>query len=266
MGKYVYGPILSRRYGWSLGIDIMPKLKTCTFNCVYCELGRTSLNGFVAKSYRCGVPANFEEDFTNELREKLIEHSYINAITFGYNGEPTLNEKLDFIHELTRKTRYEVGLEKKVPISILTNSSTLEYAGIRKALGNFDIVIAKLDAGDQKMFKNTNLPHYTVPPIEEIVKNLRKLKSEMKKDNKLYIQTMLYNVRAPSSIMSNARGDNVVGIANGINQIQPDQVQIYSVSREPAEPSVIKLTKLELIELSDLMASNCKTTDIYYFP
>ncbi|MFX1293670.1 MAG: radical SAM protein [Promethearchaeota archaeon] len=267
MVKYVYGPILSRRYGWSLGIDIMPKLKTCSYNCVYCELGKTTIKGYTSNEFRCKVPPKFKEEYSAELRRKLIEHAaYIKAITFGYNGEPTLNNNLDLILDITRKIRFETGIEK-VPISILTNSSTLEFPEIRKSLCNFDIVVAKLDAGTQEYLINVNRPHYTVPPLKRIINNLQLLRSEMKKEQQLHIQTLLYKVKPPTSIKSNARGDNVVEIANAINMIQPDQVYVYSVSREPAEPNVIKLTKLELIELSDLMANNIdKSIDIYYFP
>ncbi len=245
----------------------MPKLKTCTYNCVYCEIGRTTTKGYVGPNYRCDFPANFEEEFISELRNKLIEHAYINAITVGYNGEPTLNQRFGYAFELIRKIRYEVGLEKTVPITILTNSSTLEFTEVRNALVKFDIVIAKLDAGTQEVFVNANRPHNMVPPIGIIINNLRLLKTEMKKNSKLYIQCLLFKVQGSTSINSNARGDNVVEIANAINKIQPDLVQVYSVAREPAEPSVIKLSKLELIELSDLMASNVKKpAEIFYFP
>ncbi len=267
MGKYVYGPVLSRRYGWSLGIDIMPTLKTCTYDCVYCELGKTSTKGFASTKYRCEAPPKFKEEFTSELKAKLIEHgSYIKAITFGYNGEPTLNKDIDLILDITRKIRFEHGFEH-IPISILTNSSTVDNSDIRKSLLNFDLVIAKLDVGYQEMFKVVNRPHYTVPSLETIIQSLKQLKSEMGENTKLYIQTLLYRVLTPSSIKSNARGDNVVAIANALNKIRPDQAHVYSVAREPAEASVIKLSKLQLIELSDLMASNVdRAIDIYYFP
>jgi wyosine [tRNA(Phe)-imidazoG37] synthetase (radical SAM superfamily) len=267
MGKYVYGPVLSRRYGWSLGIDIMPTLKTCTYDCVYCELGKTSTKGFASTKYRCEAPPKFKEEFSAELKAKLIEHgSYIKAITFGYNGEPTLNKDIDLILEITRKIRFQLGFEH-IPISILTNSSTLDNSDIRESLRNFDLVIAKLDAGYQEIFKVVNRPHYTVPPLETIVQSLKQLKSEMGENTKLYIQSLLYRVLAPSSIKSNARGDNVVAIANALNEIRPDQVHVYSIAREPAEASVIKVSKLQLIELSDLMASNVdRSIDIYYFP
>ncbi|MHA1132491.1 MAG: radical SAM protein [Candidatus Helarchaeota archaeon] len=267
MGKYVYGPILSRRYGWSLGIDVMPALKTCTFNCVYCELGKTTTKGYMNINFRCESPPKFKEALRNELRAKLVEHgSYVKAITFGYNGEPTLNKDLRGILELTRKIRFELGVEH-IPISIFTNSSTLGDYAIRKTVLNFDIVIAKLDVGYQEMLQEVNRPHYTVPSFDKIVKNLQLLKSEMKPENKLFIQILLYRVLSPSSIKSNARGDNVVAITNALNIIRPDQAHVYSVAREPAEPQVIKLTKLQLIELSDLMANNTnRTIEIYYFP
>ncbi|NVM55966.1 MAG: radical SAM protein [Candidatus Helarchaeota archaeon] len=244
----------------------MPKLKTCTYNCAYCELGKTSLKGYVSTKYRCNVPPHFKEDLSAELREKLVEcSSYVNAITFGYNGEPTLNEDLGLILDLTRKLRYETGIEK-VPISIFTNSSTLGVPEVRKSLLNFDIVIAKLDAGTQEIFSSTNNPHHSVPSLKEIIKNIKLLKSEMKQGNNLYIQTLLYKVRAPTSLKSNGTRENVKAIAEAINEIRPDRIQMYSIARPPAEPKVIALTKMELIQLSDLMAELVEEpTEVFHF-
>lgn len=264
--KYTYGPVRSRRLGWSLGIDIMPKLKTCTYNCVYCELGKTSLKGYVSTKYRCEVPPRFKEDFKAELQDKLVEGAaYIDAISFGYNGEPTLNKDLNVVFDLTRKLRFEAGI-KKVPITILTNSSTLGFPEVRKSLQNFDIVIAKLDGGTQQIFNSTNNPHFSVPSLPEIIKNLKLLKSEMKAGKKLYIQTLLYKVRAPTSLKSNATKENVTAIAEAVNEIRPDQLHIYSVSRVPAEDKVRALKNLELIEYSDIIAGLVnEPTEVFHF-
>ncbi len=264
--KYVYGPVRSRRLGWSLGIDVMPKLKTCTYNCVYCEIGKTSLKGHVSIRYKFGIPEHFKEEFRLELQDKLIKcSSYLDAIAFGYNGEPTLNEDLKLICDITRKHRFEAGIEK-VPITILTNSSTLGIPEVRKSLLNFDIVIAKLDAGTQEIFRSTNIPHHSIPPLTEIIKNLKLLKSEMKKDNKLYIQTLLYRVRSPTSLKSNATTENVAAIAEAVNEIRPDQLHIYTVSRPPAEEQIIALKNLELIEFSDMTTNLVKQpTEIFHF-
>lgn len=215
---------------------------------------------------RCEGPPNFEQDFRQELQNKLVENAYIQSITFGYNGEPTLNKDLGKFVDIARKVRYDVGLEK-VPLTLLTNSTLIDQPQVQEAVLKFDLVIAKVDAGSQELFNAVNRPHYSVPPLNYIVKNLQLLKFKMRKEAKLIIQTLLFKVRAGSSLRSNATRGNVVEMANiVINEIVPDQVQVYSVAREPAEHDVISVPKLELIELSDLMASLVTpATDVLYF-
>lgn len=264
--KYIYGPVRSRRYGWSLGIDIMPKLKTCTYDCVYCELGKTTTKGYVSIRHQCEIAPHLTEDLTSSLKEKLVEcASYVDVLTFGYNGEPTLNRNLQIYLDLARKLRVEAGI-KKIPITTLTNSSTLGDPDIRKVLSNFDIVVAKLDAGSQEIFSAANKPHHSVPTLKELIKNIKLLKTEMKEGSKLFIQTLLYKVRAPSSLKSNATEENVALIAKAVNEIRPDQVQIYSVARPPAEPPVKSLSNPELIKYSDFMAKLVDPpTEVFHF-
>lgn len=266
IGKFTFGPLLSRRLGWSLGIDVLPKLKTCDYNCVYCEVGKTSLKGYTNINYRCDMPPNFEQDFKWELQNKLVENAYIQSITFGYNGEPTLNKDLGKLVDIAKKVRYDVGLEK-VPITLLTNASTCDSSEVQDTLLKFDLIVAKIDAGSQDLFNAVNRPHYSVPPLNYLIKNLQLLKFKLKRDSKLIIQTLLFKVRPGSHLTSNATRENIVELAySAINKIVPDQVHIYSIAREPAEHDVISVPKLELIELSDLMASLVTPeTNVLYF-
>jgi len=215
---------------------------------------------------RCEGPSNFEQEFKVELENKLIENNYIKSITFGYNGEPTLNKDLGKFVEIARKVRYDIGLER-VPITLLTNSSVIDHSEVQEAVLKFDLIIAKIDAGSQDLFNAVNRPHYSVPPLSYLIKNLQILKYKMKKEAKLIIQTLLFKTRPESSHTGNATRENVVAIANlAINEIVPDQVHVYSISREPAEPDVISVPKLELVELSDLMASLVTPeTNVLYF-
>lgn len=217
-------------------------------------------------SARCEVPPNFEEDFKLELERKLVEHAYIQSITFGYNGEPTLNKFLGKFAEIARKVKYDVGLEK-VPLTLLTNASTCDSAEALEALLKFDLVVAKLDAGTQDLFNAVNRPHYSVPSLNYLINNLQLLSYKMKRESKLVIQTLLFKVRPGGRLMSNATRENIVEMTYAaINKIVPDEVHIYSVAREPAEHDVISVPKLELIELSDLMASLVTPeTNVLYF-
>lgn len=85
--KYVYGPVPSRRLGFSLGIDIVP-YKTCTLDCIYCQLGRTIQKSVKRKSFA------LKDDILKEIKESMNRKHNINFITFAGSGEPTLNSEI----------------------------------------------------------------------------------------------------------------------------------------------------------------------------
>ena len=94
--EYTYGPFQSRRLGLSLGVNVLSNYKLCTFNCVYCEIGLTVKDNLVSPKYRINLPPS--PNFRKELISILKFFPHLNSITFGYNGEPTLNENLlDFL-------------------------------------------------------------------------------------------------------------------------------------------------------------------------
>lgn len=85
--RYVYGPVPSRRLGRSLGVDLVP-FKVCTFDCVYCQLGRTTIKTVERKEYVSAA------DVLDEVKRKLAEEDNPNYITFAGSGEPTLNSRI----------------------------------------------------------------------------------------------------------------------------------------------------------------------------
>jgi wyosine [tRNA(Phe)-imidazoG37] synthetase (radical SAM superfamily) len=144
--EYTYGPYPSRRLGLSLGVNVLPTTKTCTFDCVYCEIGRTEK--LVDSDFRLSLPPS--RNFEKELRDILKFFPHLDSITFGYNGEPTLNDNLIDFYEIAFKVRENLQWKKDPPlITIFTNSTTLNSREVRKTLANFDLVLAKLDAATQ---------------------------------------------------------------------------------------------------------------------
>ena len=85
--KYVYGPVPSRRLGFSLGVDVVP-YKTCTLNCIYCQIGRTSQKTVERRRY------TRKADILAEVKEVLSRKQQIDYITFSGSGEPTLNSDI----------------------------------------------------------------------------------------------------------------------------------------------------------------------------
>jgi wyosine [tRNA(Phe)-imidazoG37] synthetase (radical SAM superfamily) len=137
--RYVYGPVPSRRLGFSLGVDIVP-YKICSLDCIYCQLGRTVRKSIVRKMY------TQKDDVLGEVKEVLDTDQLIDYITFSGSGEPTLNSG---IGELIR----EIKAITSIPLAVLTNGTLLFREDVQKDLLKADVVLPSLDAVPLKCFK-----------------------------------------------------------------------------------------------------------------
>ena len=143
--KYVFGPVPSRRLGRSLGVDLVP-FKTCTYNCVYCQLGRTTCQTATRKEY---VPLG---EVADEVRRRLETEPAPDYVTLSGSGEPTLHSRIgEVIAALKGMTR--------TPVAVLTNGSLLHEPDVQEALSQADVVLPSLDAGDPWVFDYVNRPH-----------------------------------------------------------------------------------------------------------
>ncbi|MFQ6076311.1 MAG: radical SAM protein [Candidatus Bathyarchaeia archaeon] len=223
----VYGPHLSRRLGWSLGIDLTPL--TCTFDCIYCERGRT------LHKLRC--PEEFvtrvDED---ELYKEL--HSYIEAfggreldsVTFSGTGEPSLDPRLGRLINMTR------DIVKGVPITVFTNSSLLNRADVRRDLAEADRVVAKLNAASDYIFHSMHQPADSSLTTAKIVDGVKKLNDTL--DKGITIEVMFIRSRAPYH-NTNATLEEAVKLSRILREIQPSMVQVHTITRPPASPYVM---------------------------
>ncbi len=265
MRQYTYGPFQSRRLGLSLGVDILPRYKLCTFNCVYCEIGTTGKNQLVSPNYRINLPPS--PNFRKELKSILKFVPHLNSITFGYNGEPTLNENiLDFL-KIALEVRDELNWTYAKPkLTLFTNSSTLIFNEIRERVKQFELVLAKLDVATKVDLTLSNRPHPETPKIEAIIDSIVKLKKEMPNEHKLAIQCLFYNSYREEFI-SNNNVENIKKLAYAIKRIKPDLVQIYSTARIPAEYFVFAIDderKREIIKIFNEIIQNDKIKIKYY--
>ena len=143
--KIVYGPVSSWRLGSSLGIDLIcSEKKICSFDCIYCQLGKqpnktTHRNNFI--SIR-----DMEEEVSQVLQKITPD-----VITFSGLGEPTLALNMDLAIETIKKII-------KIPLAVLTNSTLMYRDDVKKTLSHLDIVVAKLDAPNEKLFQEINQP------------------------------------------------------------------------------------------------------------
>jgi len=260
--QYTYGPFRSRRLGLSLGIDILPKNKLCTYNCVYCEIGPTK----EVASPECRINAPPSSNFRKELKEILKYVPHLNSITFGYNGEPTLNEKLLDFYTITLDVRSELKWTNKPPlITLFTNSSTLYVEEIRKRVKHFDLVLAKLDAATEKDLRKTNRPHKDCPDIMTITDSLVKLRKDMP-NKKLAIQCLI-SKSYRDDFSSNDNKENIEQLAYAIKIIKPDIVQLYSIARIPSEYFVYAIDekrKKEIVKIFKEIINNDLIEINYY--
>ncbi|MCU0662483.1 MAG: radical SAM protein, partial [Myxococcota bacterium] len=143
----VYGPVPSRRFGLSLGIDLLPR-KTCPFDCLYCQVGPTS--ALIAE------PAEFfpVDEVMADVEAALAQGPRPDVITLAGSGEPTLYAPLEEL--LTRLRRL-----KAAPILLITNSSLLWRKDVARAVRIADILAPSLDAGDEETYLRLNRPHPT---------------------------------------------------------------------------------------------------------
>ncbi len=260
--EYTYGPFNSRRLGISLGVDILPKYKLCSYNCVYCEIGPTYRT--VSPEHRIKAPPS--SNFRKELNDILKYVPHLDSITFGYNGEPTLNDSLLDFYKVAFDIRNELKWEGAPPLlTLFTNSSTLYIDEIRDRVKHFDLVLAKLDAATDEDLNQTNRPHNDCPDIERIVESLVKLRKDMP-DKKLAIQCLISN-SYNKSYYSNNNPDNIKQLAELIIKINPNMVQVYSIARIPSEYFVYAIDenrKREIVKILRELINNVNIEINYY--
>jgi wyosine [tRNA(Phe)-imidazoG37] synthetase (radical SAM superfamily) len=223
--SHVYGPVPSRRLGLSLGLDIVP-FKTCTFNCIYCQLG-----GSVRQSGRrgCFFP---ESKVLGQVRKALDRNPQIDHITFSGSGEPTLNTA---IGRLVR----DIKAMTDIPVVVLTNSSLLARRPVREALLAADIVVPSLDAARAATFRRVNRPLPALQ-IETIIQALESFRREFR--GRIWLEVML--VRGINDSPADIRA-----LKKAIARIKPEKIQLNTVVRPPAEKEARPLSrrKLEMI-------------------
>jgi wyosine [tRNA(Phe)-imidazoG37] synthetase (radical SAM superfamily) len=173
-------------------------------------------------------------NFRKELKDILKFVPHLASITFGYNGEPTLNDCLLEFYNITLDVRSELKWDKDPPlITLFTNSSTLYLQEIRERVKHFDLVLAKLDAATKKDLRRTNRPHKDCPDIATIADSLVKLRKDMP-DKKLAIQCLI-SKSYRDDFSSNDNKENIEQLAFLIKKINPNIVQLYSIARIPSE-------------------------------
>ncbi len=235
----IFGPVISRRLGVSLGINLLPNdSKLCSFDCIYCECGWNPDKG------KNKVVLPTREAVKSLLRQKLIEmkgESLLpDVITFAGNGEPTMHPDFDAIIDDTILLRNELSPKSK--IAVLSNATMLHKTKVVEALKKVDDNILKLDSGILETILLLNKPVGKFN-LESLVSNLSKF------EGSLTIQTMFLMGSFNGVQFDNTTDAEVESWITLLKQIKPKAVTIYSIARDtPAENLIgIPLKQLQKI-------------------
>ena len=234
----VYGPVNSRRFGVSLGINVLPEdSKVCSFDCIYCEVGwnKTYSNGHPGASFHS------REDIYQSLKSRIIDlkdrYMIPESITFSGNGEPTMHPEFANIVKDVRNLR-DVYLPD-TQVTVLSNSSTLQNNSVFQTLREIENNVMKLDAGSDFLFKIINQPVGHIH-INDIVKNLKRF------EGKLFIQSMFLRGEHRGIPVDNTIDAEVEKWLDHISEINPKGVMLYSIDRATPNHTIEKISYTEL--------------------
>ena len=224
--QLVYGPVPSRRLGRSLGVDLVP-LNTCTYDCVYCQLGRTT-----SKTVRRGRWAH-PDDVVAQVRDRLS--SKPDVIALAGSGEPTLHAGIGAVID-------GIKAITDVPVAVITNGSLFGRPAVRRGLAAADIVLPSLDAPSEELFRRVNRPHESFH-LADVVEGLVSFRAAYQ--GEIWLEVML--LAGITGSASKARR-----LAELAGRITPDRIQLNTAVRPPAESFAAPVDEATLEELAAL--------------
>lgn len=231
--RHVFGPVPSRRLGYSLGVDIIPP-KYCTYDCIYCQIGKTTDKGIGRKSF-CD-PGLVADEVARRATSTRVD-----VITFSGSGEPTLNSDLG---TMIRKVKERVA----TPVAVITNGSLLYDRGVRSDLAEADLVLPSLDAVTEEVFQRVARPHPLLD-IKKIIGGLKEFSSGYAKP--IWLEIMLIkNV--------NDDPDELRRMVEIVSGLGVDRIQLNTVTRPPSEQAACRLEEEELKEICKLFGPRCE--------
>lgn len=224
--KYLFGPVPSRRLGCSLGVDIVP-LKTCTQNCIYCQLG---IDGVTTTDRSPYVDI---DSVISELTDRIEAGLDADYITLSGSGEPTLNSQ---IGGLIR----QIKSISCIPVAVITNGTLLNLPQVRHDLMDADVVLPSLDAGDEETFLKINCPHVNIT-LASLVAGLCAFREEY--GGNIWLEVFF----CEGVNTSDEQVDRMRAI---IERISPDKVQVNTAVRPVVSDAAVRLERDRLIEIA----------------
>ena len=231
--KHIFGPVASRRLGYSLGVELIEE-KTCTFGCIYCQAGITTVPTDKREIY---VPT---DEVIAEL-EQTLPLDDLHYVTFSGSGEPTLHLEIGKIIEKIKNLC-------DTPVCVITNSSLMHRKDVRRDLQKADVVIPSLDAATQDVFEKINRPVKGIS-IEKIISGLKKFRKTYKGEMRLEIM-LVKDI--------NDSLEHISKLKEVVRQINPDQVDFNTVVRPPAMISAKPLDQKDMDRILGLFGDNAR--------
>ncbi|MGM0365334.1 MAG: radical SAM protein [Actinomycetota bacterium] len=222
-----YGPVLSRRFGYSLGIDIIPH-KVCVYDCIYCQLGRTTKKTLERNKY---MDIDYRE-FEWGLKDRVKACPHLNYVTFSGSGEPTLNIEIGNLIKVAKEAT-------DIPVAVLTSGGTLLLQEVREDIREADIIKVSLDGPDGETLRKINRPAKGVSFEKNIegLKNLTKIFG-----GRIWLEIMVMDNINDSSSHAHKFKQIVEGLSTGIEKIH------LNTAVRPAGIGYMKLPDTDRLE------------------
>ncbi len=224
--QYLYGPVPSRRLGRSLGIDLVPH-KICTYDCIYCQIGKTTEKTVVRKEY---VPVReILEEVERFLRE---ETSSTDVLSLTGSGEPTLHSQIRSVIE-------GIKAITSIPVAVITNGSLLYEEEVRQDLLRADLVLPSLDAVSSEVFTKINRPGKGLS-VEKVIEGLVEFR-------KVYKGQIWLEILFCKGV--NDGKEELLRMKKVVDRIRPDRIHLNTVVRPPFEKWACPLDQKEMEEI-----------------
>ena len=233
--RYLFGPVPSRRLGRSLGIDLVPQ-KTCTFDCAYCECGRTTVLTLERREY---VPT---DRVIAELDDCLAKAPDIDYVTFAGSGEPTLHSGIGDIISFI-KDRYP-----RYRVAVLTNGALFVDPDVRAALMRADLVVPSLDAVSEDIFRDINRPSPGIT-AGQVVAGLVAFSREF--PGTIWLEVFI----VPGK---NDTDEELLRLRDAVAVVAPDRVQVNTLDRPGTDIRVRRASPRTLERARTIIGGNAE--------
>jgi wyosine [tRNA(Phe)-imidazoG37] synthetase (radical SAM superfamily) len=231
--SYIFGPVPSRRLGLSLGVDLVP-VKTCSYDCLYCQVGRTTGKILDPEAF---VPVR---TITEELEEKL-EKIAPDTITLSGSGEPTLYSPMaQLISSIKQIT--------DIRIAILTNGSLFWNEEVRAGVLEAQIIAPTLSTVFEETYRAIHRPHADIE-LGMIIEGLKALRRDFR--GFIFLEVVLL-----AGFNDSAR--EIEGLKQVIEEISPDRIQLNTVVRPPADSRALSLDTVRLEEIKNFFGDKAE--------